>query len=288
MKGNEWTDKVCVTLQTCIEDFEFFLIFYQQGLLEPVDGVLGLARNKPFFLDKEGKVKRGPSYMMALKNANLISLNAFSFSLSPYGEQSYVDFGVPQEERMKDPRWVQYIDLKDDFFWSAMCQGFAIGKRKNSWQWGSIKDQYDTVSKGEVYSIFDSGASAIIFPKDYFKRFLIELYKHMHDADEFELASGYVMTKCYDNFPTLHFMFGGKWVKILADEYVVDISENKDRSICVLLLSEGEQSFFIMGLPIYMNYYTIHDEENSRIGFVPNINSNKRMLKEDKQPQRVF
>ena len=51
------------------------MIADQQGnkLKEPVDGVLGLARNKPFFLDKDGEVKRGPSYMMALENANLIS-----------------------------------------------------------------------------------------------------------------------------------------------------------------------------------------------------------------------
>ena len=36
--------------------------------------------------------------------------------------------------------WVQYISLLDDFFWSAKCQGFALGKTSNSWKWGSIKD----------------------------------------------------------------------------------------------------------------------------------------------------
>lgn len=53
MVGSEWVDQVCVTLQACINDFEFFLISEQNGLKNPIDGVLGLARNKPFFLAAE-------------------------------------------------------------------------------------------------------------------------------------------------------------------------------------------------------------------------------------------
>ena len=64
------------------------------------------------------------------------------------------------------------------------------------------------------------------------------------------------------------------------EEYVLDISERQDRSICVLLISQGEQPFFIMGLPIYMNYYTIHDEANNQLGFVPHDKSPKDRLAE--------
>ena len=139
---------------------------------------------------------------------------------------------------MKYTNWVQYIDLESDFFWSAKCQGFAIGQTSNSWKWGSIKNQYDTISEGSVYSIFDTGASAIVFPRDYFVNFLVEMYSQM-EGDEYELASGYVMSKCYDDFPILYFMFGNKWVSVEPEEYVIDISDLQDRSICVLLLGEG-------------------------------------------------
>ena len=108
------------------------------------------------------------------------------------------------------------------------------------------------------------------------------------EGDEYELASGYVMSKCYDDFPILYFMFGNKWVSIEPEEYVIDISDLQDRSICVLLLGEGQQSFFIMGLPLYMNYYTIHDETNSRIGFVPHSTSTKGALQQGEQPNRAF
>ena len=66
MSGTEWVDQVCVTVNACINEFEFFLIYQQEGLKDPVDGVLGLARNKPFFLNREQGTNRGPSYMMAM------------------------------------------------------------------------------------------------------------------------------------------------------------------------------------------------------------------------------
>ena len=109
---------------------------------------MGLARNKPFYLAAEGEeniVQRGPSYMMALENSQLISENTFSFYLSPDGKDSHIDFGQPDEASMKSSRSLQYIDLNEDFFWSAQCRGFAIGSFDNNWKWGSILGEYDTV-----------------------------------------------------------------------------------------------------------------------------------------------
>lgn len=110
--------------------------------------------------------------------------------------------------------YLAHINLHDDFFWSADCQGFAIGSLKDGYRWGSIKGASKTVSDGMVYSIFDTGASAIIIPKAYFKNFLKELFKKVIDKAEYEVDSGYVITRCYTNFPTLYFMFDGVWLQI--------------------------------------------------------------------------
>jgi len=50
LKGIEFTDDVCVTSEACLSKFEFFLITKQEGLKEPFDGAMGLARNRPFYL----------------------------------------------------------------------------------------------------------------------------------------------------------------------------------------------------------------------------------------------
>ena len=287
MTGNEWTDQVCVTDSACINDFEFFLVQQQTGLRDPIDGVLGLARNLPYYLAPQNGVTRGPSYMMAMQNAGLIDENTFSTYMVKGGEQSFMDFGKPREDRMRDRSEMAYINLNEDFFWSAFCQGFAIGNTNNGWSWGSVKDQSTLVDDGNVYSIFDTGASAIVFPKTYFSQLLTQLYATMV-GDEYELAQGYVVTKCYSDFPTLYFLFDGKWLSVDPSEYVVDISEGQDRSICVLLLSQGEEPFIVMGLPIYMDYYTVHDELRTTIGFTPNSASSKSAVSRGTKPTRIL
>ena len=48
--GREYTDTVCILFSACVENFEFFLIEQQNGLKEPYDGILGMARNHPAHL----------------------------------------------------------------------------------------------------------------------------------------------------------------------------------------------------------------------------------------------
>jgi len=287
MTGIEWTDNVCVTNQACIKDFEFFLISVQTGLLEPVDGFFGLARKHPYYLAEEAKVTRGPSYMHALEKAGLISENTFSFYMANFEQESFLDFGKPKEDRMRDPDELRWIDLHKDFFWSAMCQGVAIGSFEHAWGWGSIAGHETMVVNNEIYSMFDSGASAIVFPQFYFPQFLEKLFEQVSGKD-YELGNGYVLTKCYDDFPTVYFMFDEHWIGVYPDEYVVDVSQNQDRSMCVLLFSQGEHAFMVMGVPLYQDYYTIHDEAGNRMGFVPHATSDKPGLAKGTVPVDVI
>jgi len=44
-------------------------------------------------------------------------------------------------------------------------------------------------------------------------------------GDEYEVADGYVISKCYEDFPMLHFLFNDKWLTVEPESYVVDISD---------------------------------------------------------------
>ena len=54
LTGYEYTDKVCITLTLCEDNFEFFLIETQKGISEPIDGILGLSRNYPLYVMQNG------------------------------------------------------------------------------------------------------------------------------------------------------------------------------------------------------------------------------------------
>jgi len=96
---------------------------------------------------------------MALLNADLISENTFSFYMAPYGKDSSLDFGKPRVDRMRDVEELRWIDLNEDFFWSAYSGGFAIDTLDNGWSWGSIRGQDDTIVDNSMYAMFDTGAS---------------------------------------------------------------------------------------------------------------------------------
>lgn len=67
--GTEFTDKVCVnSFQACVDNFQYFQITVNQtGLAEPFDGILGMARNRPFLLsDDQSTANIGPLLVDAL------------------------------------------------------------------------------------------------------------------------------------------------------------------------------------------------------------------------------
>lgn len=79
LKGYVYSDTVCLQLNSCISDFEYFAIQEQRGLREPIDGMLGLARGLNTFHQGEGSVETSKSFVTALKDKGLIDKETFSF-----------------------------------------------------------------------------------------------------------------------------------------------------------------------------------------------------------------
>jgi hypothetical protein len=93
--GREFADTVCIELSNCVDDFKFFLVYQQEGIREPVDGILGLARNQTMYLNSNYTNDGSSLYLLALREQNRISELTVSFYFSPPGYESSVDFGAP-------------------------------------------------------------------------------------------------------------------------------------------------------------------------------------------------
>ena len=138
-----------------------------------------------------------------------------------------------------------------------------------------------------MYTLFDTGSSALVVSHYFFEDIIKRIYKYIGD-DEYKFTEGYVFTRCYNNFPNWYFMFDGYWIEILPEEYVWDTSNAQDRSQCVLLITATEGPMNIFGLPLFHGYYTIHDMEGGRIGYVPNSLSKKSPLAKGIQPVKTL
>ena len=85
LEGIEFSDIVCIRFDVCVPNFEYFAIFNQTGIKEPIDGILGLARNKWFYQGdsiKKGVREAGPLYFEALTSRGHIEEKKFSFYFS--------------------------------------------------------------------------------------------------------------------------------------------------------------------------------------------------------------
>lgn len=92
---------------------------------------------------------------------------------------------------------------------------------------------------------------------------------------------------CFD-FQPLYFMFDNYWIMLDAADYLQDISPTKDRSACLLLIQPIDQDFFIMGLPLFKGYYSIHDMTKKSISFIPVAEGKKPFLNKYKLPTKTL
>ena len=175
---------------------------------------------------------------------------------------------------MKDENNLVYIELQDDLFWSASCQGFAFGELSNDYKVPDLQTSF--VRDGRIYSTFDSGSAQIQMPDPLFEPFVRQIFEKAGvSADDYQISSGRILTQCHETMPPLHFMFDKIWLTVDVDDYMLDVSEAQDRSQCYLLIAQGEMPFLVLGLPLFSGYYTIHDDVGGRMGFAAGIRSSK-------------
>ena len=98
------------------------------------------------------------------------------------------------------------------------------------------------------------------------------------NGETWALIDGILETLCYD-FPVLYFMFDNKWIEVHPEDYVYDVSAAGDRSLCVLLIFPQASAFHVMGMPLFIDYYSVHEMDEGRIGMAPHQESSKRALK---------
>ena len=73
-----------------------------------------------------------------------------------------------------------------------------------------------------------------------------------------------------NDLPGFEFLFGDYWFEVHPSDYIIDISNNQDRSWCSLCLYTVEGfDEWILGDAFMRGWYNIHDHDNLRMGFVP-------------------
>ena len=106
----------------------------------------------------------------------------------------------------------------------------------------------------------------------YYESLIVELFKTA-GIDDWMYTQGVVLTKCKYSLPSVFFLIDGFWVEARAEDYMFDYAG--DGNECILFIMSVDSPMNILGMPVFVDYYTIHDPVTGIVSWAPHGNSPK-------------
>jgi len=128
------------------------------------------------------------------------------------------------------------------------------------------------------YTILDSGSPHITVPKTMYNA-IIDKLMEASGRPQYYTKDGITFVDCYmvSTYADLSIMMNGLWLDVSPYDYIWDV--NNDGETCILMVTEHDHDFFVLGLPIFQGYYSHHSLNDSTIAFTPLSGLDKQPLK---------
>lgn len=130
----------------------------------------------------------------------------------------------------------------------------------------------------------------MIISAAYFESFITNLYARVPGTVNwtFDQQNAMIVTDCDAQYPNVYIMLDSKWITIAPKDYIFDVSQGQDRSQCIMFFTPGEMAMNIFGMPLFIDYYTVHDPESGNVGWAPHSASNKGDVTRGTPPTAQF
>ena len=205
----------------CLYDYPLFVASEQSGLVEPLDGIVGLTRGLPSTGEakESDEIESPESLAKALHSSQGIERPSFSIGFDSEEKAAKIEFGrasalsvLTPEERKKPNLPNTTLLIPDDFFWSSVNIGVGIGSTalKSVWSWENVPE-FNTINDNKIYTVFDTGSNVILISGVHYQDFINKIYDYI-GAYDFKMQEGVLVTKCYNHFPTLYFKFTNRFL----------------------------------------------------------------------------
>lgn len=258
-----------------VERFRFFEIVQQTGLLEYIDGILGLSRKM-----STSAYVTGPLYIEYLQKAGIIQEQIFSFYMARNDTQSYVDIGYYDGDSMKSAVvWIPMPTYTKVLFWFARSSALRFGPETLT------VDENSFTFDNYLATIFDTGTSMTLVPNS----LASHVFGTILAGHRYMQFNGLYSVSCQNKreFQSMFLMVEGYWLEWHPDDYVIEMVVD-GVTTCVLGLSANDADYWLLGDSFLRGYYTIHDMANDRIGFALHATSDKQEIRAGTNPKRTF
>lgn len=160
---------------------------------------------------------------------------------------------------MKEGTKISWIDVvDDDYWWTNFITGVKFGK--------------EAYSTPIAYALTDTGTSCTYVPSSFFNEFEAKV---LENVDLKVDSDGYAYFSCdeLDNLPKIELLFGGYWMQMIPEDYVLPFER---RGNCGLCIFDGENEEWLLGSSFLRGFYAAHDHASKRFGFAPHSRSSKK------------
>ena len=221
-----------------------------------MDGAIGLAPDDP---------TNGPSFITAMKTANLISQNIFGIYMRQGTIQSTFMFGDYDRSYLPTPSaQIYYYPRMANRRWALKVQDSKLG------------DVSVFTNSTATYAIVDSFYNTVTLPPNDFQAFAAQI-QQVYASTVCDTNSGicYFLGSCGSSYskvswPEFKLQFGDQYVfSIPYTDYLFDMFDSNDNRYCKVLIQKTaqNQNFYVIGQIFIYNYYAIFDSETQQIGF---------------------
>lgn len=163
---------------------------------------------------------------------------------------------------------------ENDFFWSVMSTGVAIGQVENAFAYENVESFPGFQQNNSLYTLIDTGSTACLISYLYFESLIYNMFDYA-GIDDWVFENQVIKTKCaYETLlPPVFFQIDGAWIEARPEDYFFDFAG--DGNECMLYFVPINDPLNIIGMPAHVDYYTIHEPLTGQVHWAPHKESPK-------------
>ena len=161
---------------------------------------------------------------------------------------------------MRNPDAYVEIDVIDgEFYWMNYIDGISFDGEE--------------FAVPEMKTLTDTGATCTYIPNPAFKA----IVKKLKARAELSYADGDYYMDCNEiwTLPKIEFLFGGYWLEFSPEDYMLELDDSLGTCILCILEETETPDEALLGNGFLRGFYSTHDLQTNKFGFVPHATSNK-------------
>ena len=202
-----------------------------------------------------------------------LDTNVYKSNPAASDAASFIDFGEPNIAAMRNRNDLVWIpNLPNQNYWANTVTGF---------KWGYSNDEStfpinpEKIELPATTAILDSGWYDIIGPTAQVDLIREKICSKVGLSGNCNAQATFVCDTYLSQLPSFYLEYGNYWFEVQADHYIEKATDHADTNCKIRIETDDSLGYWKLGLAFMQGWYTIHEYDGNRMGFVAHTDSTK-------------